>query len=120
MTNQTPQPNNQFGGQPMPGQPMPNQPMQPAYQQEGPQDSTVMVLGIIGIFVAICAFIGWYIGSKAQKDALAQGQQPSQKLKTWTTVSKVVSIIWIVLLVLYVLFFVVMAGLIAASIGAGM
>ena len=40
-----------------------------------PQGTPVLVLGIIGLFVAICAPIAWYLGSKAQKDIAASGQR---------------------------------------------
>ena len=73
-----------------------------------------MVLGILGIFFGICAFIGWIIGAMAKKDAEAEGRPIDSKLKTWTTVSKVFSIIYIAVFVLFVLFVVVLGGILAS------
>ena len=49
---------------------------QPAYgygAAEHPQASTVQILGIVGIFVGICAFIAWYMGGQAKKEI---GREP--------------------------------------------
>lgn len=40
---------------------------------EHPQGTTILVLGIVGFFVTICAPIAWYMGSKAQKEMRASG-----------------------------------------------
>jgi hypothetical protein len=40
---------------------------------EHPQGTTILVLGIVGLFVTICAPIAWYMGSKAQKEIAASG-----------------------------------------------
>lgn len=92
-----PQPSQPMG-QPMPGQPMPGQPMpgQFARPYEHPQEQTVMVLAIVGIFFSICSPIAWYIGSKAKNEMVAQNMEPTSKLKTWTTVAMVFTIIYLV------------------------
>jgi uncharacterized BrkB/YihY/UPF0761 family membrane protein len=42
--------------------------------REHPQGTTVLVLGILGFFVAgICAPFAWYLGSKALKEIRASG-----------------------------------------------
>jgi hypothetical protein len=54
----------------------------PPYGQQGysqaapdhPQGTVVLVLGIVGIFVGICAPFAWYLGSKALKEIRASGQ----------------------------------------------
>ena len=96
-----PQPGQPMGqpmGQQMPGQPMPGQPMpgQFARPYEHPQEQTVMVLAIVGIFFSICSPIAWYIGSKAKNEMVAQNMEPTSKLKTWTTVAMVFTIIYLV------------------------
>ena len=119
----------QIPGQPapgqIPGQPMQNQPM--AYQQqvpgqfgrpyEHPQEQTVMILAIVGIFISIVSFVGWYIGSKAKKEMIAQGMEPTSRLKTWTTVAMVFSILQIIgwVMVLLVMLLMIPAGLMATS-----
>jgi len=40
---------------------------------EHPQGTTILVLGIVGLFITICAPIAWYMGSKAQKEIAASG-----------------------------------------------
>ena len=47
--------------------------------QEHPQGTTILVLGIVGIFVGVCAPIAWYMGSKAQKEIAASGQPLHQR-----------------------------------------
>src|SRR5215213_9571473 len=38
-----------------------------------PQGTTILVLGIVGIFFTICAPIAWYLGSRALKEIRASG-----------------------------------------------
>lgn len=80
-------------GQPMPGQPMPGQFARP---YEHPQEQTVMVLAIIGIFFWLCSPIAWYLGSKAKNEMVAQNMEPTSKLKTWTTVAMVITILGLI------------------------
>lgn len=84
-------------GQPMPGQPM-GQPMpgQFARPYEHPQEQTVMALAIIGIFFWLCSPIAWYMGSKAKNEMVAQNMEPTPKLKTWTTVAMVITILGLI------------------------
>lgn len=84
-------------GQPMPGQPM-GQPMpgQFARPYEHPQEQTVKALAIIGIFFWICAPIAWYMGSKAKNEMVAQNMEPTSKLKTWTIVAMVLTILGLI------------------------
>lgn len=91
-------------GQPMPGQPTPGQPMgQPmpgqfARPYEHPQEQTVMALAIVGIFFWPCSPIAWYLGSKAKNEMVAQNMEPTSKLKTWTTVAMVFTILGLVVI----------------------
>lgn len=91
--------------QPNYGQPYAQQPM--GYTPvEHPQSTTVFVLGIIGIFVGICAFIAWGIGASARKQIKAGAPYPFDgRLKTGYLLGKVFSIIYIVCTVLYFIFF---------------
>ncbi len=84
-------------GQPMPGQPM-GQPMpgQFARPYEHPQEQTVMALAIIGIFFWPCSPIAWYMGSKAKNEMVAQNMEPTSKLKTWTIVAMVITILGLI------------------------
>src|SRR5215218_8194271 len=45
----------------------------PPAAPDHPQGTTVLVLGIVGIFFTICAPIAWYLGSKALKEIKASG-----------------------------------------------
>ncbi|STY89252.1 hypothetical protein [Mobiluncus holmesii] len=87
------QPMGQPMGQQMPGQPMPGQFARP---YEHPQEQTVMVLAIIGIFFWVTSPIAWYLGSKAKKEMLEQNMEPTSRLKVWTLVAMVLTIIGIV------------------------
>ena len=108
------------------GQPQPGYGQQPpAYGaagmggQEHPQTQTVFILGIVGIFVGVCAFIAWYMGGQAKKeiDAGAPYAWEGTKLKTGYMLGKVFSIIYICVIVLYIIIAIiaVVAGLGAAS-----
>ena len=98
------QPGQPMPGQPMPGQPMPGQPMgQPmpgqfARPYEHPQEQTVMALAIIGIFFWPCSPIAWYMGSKAKNEMVAQNMEPTSKLKTWTIVAMVFTILGLIVI----------------------
>lgn len=58
-----------------PGQPYGYGPPQgyPPYAPEHPQGSTVLILGVLGLFVPVVAFIAWYQGSKLEKEIRASG-----------------------------------------------
>jgi hypothetical protein len=43
------------------------------FAPEHPQGTTVLILGILGLFVPVVAFIAWYQGSKAEKEIQASG-----------------------------------------------
>jgi Co/Zn/Cd efflux system component len=43
------------------------------FAPEHPQGTTVLVLGILGLFVPVVAFIAWYQGSKVEKEIQASG-----------------------------------------------
>ena len=102
-------------GQPMPGQSM-GQPMpgQFVHPNEHPQEQTVMILAILGIFFWIPAPIAWYIGSKAKKEMAAQNMEPSSRLKTWTLVAMIFTILGLIGIVISAILFI---GVIAALIG---
>lgn len=98
-----PMPSQPIPGQPM-GQPMPGQPMgQPmpgqfARPYEHPQEQTLMALAIVGIFFWPCSPIAWYLGSKAKNEMVAQNMEPTSKLKTWTIVAMVFTILGLVVI----------------------
>ena len=109
-------------GPPMPGQPMPGQPMgQPMGQQmpgqpmpgqfarpyEHPQEQTVMALAIVGLFFWLCSPIAWYMGSKAKNEMVAQNMEPTSRLRTWTTVAMVITILGLIAISLSIIMTVV-------------
>ena len=121
-------------GQPMPGQPMgqpmgqqiPGQPMpgQFARPYEHPQEQTVMVLAIVGIFFWICSPIAWYLGSKAKKEMMAQNMEPTSRLRTWTTVAMAFTILGLAGIGLFIITTVVgglaFMGAVASETSAGL
>lgn len=99
------QPDPNYGyGQPGYGQPV----GQPGYGgvQEHPQSQTIFILGIVGIFVGIVAFIAWYMGGQAKKEIQSGAPYAweGSKAKTGYTLGKVFSIIYIVVMALYIVF----------------
>jgi len=129
---------NPYGQQPTPnpyGQPSPNPYEQPApygggatpapygqpygAPQEHPQGTMVLVLGIIGIFVAICAPIAWYLGNKTKKEIAASGAHYANEsqINTGRILGKVFTIIWIIGIVLYIVFFIVLIAVGASQSG---
>jgi uncharacterized membrane protein len=72
---------------------------QPYYPQpiEHPQGTTVLVLGILGFFVAgVCAPFAWYLGNKALKEMRASGVRYSNEQSI--VVGRILGIIMTVLL----------------------
>ena len=125
----------------VPSQPQPSYPPAPqqGYQQQGyqqpaygtpvyaqpygalpehPQGTTILVLGIVGLFITICAPIAWYMGSKAQKEIAASGVHYAneQNINIGKILGMVLSILAIIGLAIGVVIMVVaMIGLAAAS-----
>ncbi len=92
---------------------------QPAYgygQQEHPQATTILVLGILGFFVPIVPFVAWYMGGQIKKqiDAGAPYQWEGS-LKIGYLIGKILGIIQIASVVLMIIWMVVMVGLLAAN-----
>ena len=83
-----------------------------------PQGTTILVLGIVGIFFTICAPIAWYLGSRALKEIKASGMtyNNQQQIVIGRTLGIIFSILAIIGLVLAV-FFVIIA-VVTASQGA--
>ncbi|WP_051208771.1 hypothetical protein [Propionicicella superfundia] len=84
---------------------------------EHPKAQNVFILGIVGIFVGICAPIAWYLGAQAQKEIAANPGQwnPAGNLKTGTLLGKIFTILYIVGIVLYIIFIVLIVGLAATQ-----
>ena len=85
--------------------------------QEHPQGTIVFVLGILGIFVGVCAPIAWYLGNKALGEIRSSGTSYSNEsqIRTGRMLGKVFTIIWIVFIVLYIVFVVVILGIAASQ-----
>jgi uncharacterized membrane protein YjgN (DUF898 family) len=85
--------------------------------REHPQGTLVLVLGILGVFVAgICAPFAWYLGSKALKEARASGVTYSNQQQL--VVGRVLGIIMTVIAILGILFGVVALVVLVAAAGA--
>ena len=85
--------------------------------QEHPQGTMIFALGIVGIFVGVCAPIAWYLGNKTLREITASGASYSNlsQIRTGRMLGKVFTIIYIVLIVLYIIFFVVIFGIAASQ-----
>ena len=85
--------------------------------QEHPQGTMIFVLGIIGIFVGVCAPIAWYLGNKTLREIAAAGATYTNEsqIKTGRMLGKVFTIIYIVFIVLYIVFAVVVLGILASQ-----
>lgn len=92
-------------------QPYAGQGMQQQYYGgygEHPQANTVLILGIIGFFTSITAFIAWYMGGQAKKEIEAGAPYAwdgSLKIGYW--IGKIIGIISIVSLGIGVLIFMI-------------
>lgn len=88
--------------------------------QEHPQGTTVLILGILGFFVAVTAPFAWYLGSKAMKEVRASGTTYSneQQLNIGRILGMVFTILYAVALVLGIIGVVLLAAT-AASINGG-
>ena len=77
----------------------------------------IFVLGIVGIFVGVCAPIAWYLGNKTLREITASGANYSNEsqIKTGRMLGKVFTIIYIVFIVLYIIFVVVIFGFAASQ-----
>lgn len=104
------------GGQQYPPAPYGQQPYGMA-TGEHPQGTMIFVLGIVGIFVGVCAPIAWYLGNKTLREITASGANYSNvsQIRTGRMLGKVFTIIYIVFIVLYIIALVVIFGLAASQ-----
>lgn len=110
-------------GQPSPtpyGQSSPapyGQPYGGVATQEHPQGTMIFVLGIVGIFVGVCAPIAWYLGNKTLREIAASGASYSNvsQIRTGRMLGKVFTIIYIVFIVLYIVALIVIFGVAASQ-----
>src|ERR671916_425806 len=84
---------------------------------EHPQGTMIFVLGIVGIFVGVCAPIAWYLGNKTLREITASGANYSNvsQIRTGRMLGKVFTIIYIVFIVLYIIALVVIFGMAASQ-----
>ena len=88
----------------------------PPVPQEHPQGTTILVLGILGVFVAgVCAPFAWYLGSKALNESRATGTLYSNQQSI--VIGRVLGIVMTILMILAVLFGLVAIGLFIATAG---
>ena len=87
--------------------------------QEHPQGTVILVLGIVGIFTAICAPIAWVLGSKAKKEIASSGVHYSneQNINIGRILGMVFSIIYAVSIVLTIVATIVLFGIAASTSG---
>lgn len=107
-------------GQPVPYGQQPAPYAQQAYGGAGgehPQGTMIFVLGIVGIFVGVCAPIAWYLGNKTLREITASGANYSNvsQIRTGRMLGKVFTIIYIVFIVLYIIALIVIFGVAASQ-----
>jgi hypothetical protein len=91
-----------------------------AVAPEHPQGTTILVLGIVGLFFTICAPIAWFMGSKALKEIKASGITYSneQQIVIGRILGMVLTIIALVALVFMIIFFIIIAITAATQAGS--
>jgi len=99
----------QPSGQQQPGYGVQPYPQPYGYQSvEHPQSQMVFILGILGIFTGVTAFVAWYMGGQARKEIQAGAPyQWGGQLKTGYTLGKVFGILSLVAFSLVLVFYVV-------------
>jgi hypothetical protein len=99
-----------------PYQPQPYGQPYPALPQPHPQGTIVLVLGILGFFVTLCAPFAWYFGSKALKEIQASGARYSNEdqIRVGRILGMIISILAIIGIV-FGLIFLIVAVVIAAT-----
>jgi ABC-type Fe3+ transport system permease subunit len=93
-----------------------------AAPREHPQGTTILIFGIIGIFVTIFAPIAWYMGSKAKKEIQASGVQYSNEpnVNAGRVLGMVFTIIWLAFIgIMIVMMFVPAFLVMLAALGSG-
>jgi hypothetical protein len=88
----------------------------PALPQPHPQGTTVLVLGVLGFFVTLCAPFAWYIGSKALKEIQTSGTRYSNEdqIRVGRVLGMIITILAIIGLV-FALIFLIIAAIAATS-----
>ncbi len=88
--------------------------------QEYPQGTTVLVLGILGFFVAVTAPFAWYLGNKAMKEIRTSGVSYTneQQVNIGRILGMVFTILYVVGLVLGIIGVIVLAAT-AARVNGG-
>jgi hypothetical protein len=83
----------------------------PALPQPHPQGTTVLVLGILGFFVTLCAPFARYVGSKALKEIQASGARYSNEdqIRVGRVLGMIISILAIIGLVFGLIFLIIAA-----------
>ena len=105
------------GQYPVGGTPAPYGQSYGAPAQEHPQGTMIFVLGIVGIFVGVCAPIAWYLGNKTLREIAASGASYGNvsQIRTGRMLGKVFTIIYIVFIVLYIIALIVIFGVAASQ-----
>ncbi len=106
-----------------------NQPEPPSYQQlqpgyggvsaqpygsaDHPQGTTVLVLGILGIFFPILAPVAWYLGSRALREIRSSGARPGNQQHL--VIGRLLGLVMTVLMILGAVLGVVLFSLVVAT-----
>ncbi|WP_232549150.1 DUF4190 domain-containing protein [Propioniciclava soli] len=83
-------------------------------QPEHPQATTILILGIVGLFVAVTGPFAWVMGNKARREVAAGQFAPSTSL-TVGWVLGIISSIYLAVMALFLVLMIVSFGLLAAN-----
>ena len=109
-----PQQNDPYQNQP--GQPMPYGQSYPPVAMEHPQGSTVLVLGIVGIFVPIVSFVAWYMGNKVMKEIRGSGQTYSNEQNV--NIGRILGMVFSILYLIAIVFSIIAGIIFVVALGA--
>ena len=82
---------------------------------EHPQGTTILVLGIVGLFFPLCAPFAWFMGSKALKEIRASGINYSNEQQI--VIGRVLGIVITIIAIVIAVFLIVSLIIFLAALG---
>ncbi len=102
--------------QPQQNQPMPYGQSYPPVAMEHPQGTTVLVLGIVGIFVPIVSFVAWFMGNKVMKEIRGSGQTYSNEQNV--NIGRILGMVFSILYIIAIVFSIIATIIFFVALGA--
>jgi len=98
------------------GQPMPYGQSYPPATVEHPQGTTILVLGIVGIFVPIVSFVAWFLGNKAMKEIRSSGQSYANEQNV--NIGRILGLVFSILYIIGIVFTIIMVIIFAVAVNS--